>query len=66
MTSITFTVTISPELLKAVAKAICTVDEQNGGPPWEWLEARNKKVITEYYEKANAAILTLKFGLGNQ
>ena len=46
----------APNLRERVAKAICTVDEQDGGGPWEYYLGRNNDVIAAYYEKADTAI----------
>jgi Lar family restriction alleviation protein len=41
-----------------VARAICTVDEQNGGGPWEW-HAAQRRGCEMYYEYADAILQAL-------
>lgn len=43
-------------LVEKVAKAICTVREQNGGPPWDYLMTMGKHVTGSVYEEATAAL----------
>jgi hypothetical protein len=47
-------------LREKVARAICTADEQNGGPPWEYVLTMGKHVVNGYYDRADAAIRALK------
>lgn len=43
------------ELRETLARAICTVDERNGGPPWEW-HASQRRGHEMYYEYADAIL----------
>jgi hypothetical protein len=43
-------------LREKVAKAICTADEQNGGPPWDYVQTMGKHVVSGLYDRADAAI----------
>jgi hypothetical protein len=52
---------MSDDLVERVAKAICTADEQNGGPPWDYVKSRLKHAEEKYRDRARAAIaLTLE------
>lgn len=46
----------SDKLREKVAKAICTADEQNGGPPWGMVLTMGKHVVAGLYDRADAAI----------
>jgi len=48
--------TTSDDLVERVARAICTVDEQNGGAPWDYHIGRKSRIIDTYYDQAKAAI----------
>lgn len=44
------------DLEKAVARAIVKADEQNGGPPWDYLMTMGKHVKGPIFDRARAAI----------
>ena len=44
------------DLVERVARAICTADEQNGGPPWDNVKSRLKHADESYRDRARAAI----------
>lgn len=50
------TVELDETRLEAVAKAICTADEQNGGLPWEHPVVQSKHARATYMDRAEAAI----------
>jgi hypothetical protein len=43
-------------MIERVARAIVTADEQNGGPPWDYLMRQGKHVVGPVYDRARAAI----------
>ena len=51
--------TASP-LVQAAAKAIVQADEQNGGPPWDYLMLQGKHVIGPIYDGAEEAIAAVR------
>jgi len=53
------------EMVERVARALVTVTEQNGGPPWEYWEAQSggKHVLSGYRDQARAAIAAMRDGI---
>jgi hypothetical protein len=48
---------MTPEqLIEKVARAICQADEQNGGPPWEYVQTLGKHPVNNLNDRARAAI----------
>jgi hypothetical protein len=51
------------DLVERVARAIALADEQNGGPPWDYLVLMGKHVMGPVYDRARAAIQEINKGL---
>lgn len=47
-------------MLDRVAEAICQADEQNGGPPWAYVQNLGKHAVNGYYDRARAAITAMR------
>lgn len=47
-------------MLDRVAEAICQADEQNGGPPWGYVQTIGKHAVNGYYDRARAAITAMR------
>lgn len=43
-------------VLEKIARAIVRADEQNGGPPWEYIVSLGKHALNAKYDQARAAI----------
>lgn len=48
------------QLREAVARALCTADEQNGGPPWDYVLTMGEPFVEYYYDRADAAIALMR------
>jgi predicted RNA-binding Zn ribbon-like protein len=47
-------------MVERVARAIAQADEQNGGPPYDYLMAMGKHVRENLYDRALAAIAAMR------
>lgn len=52
--------TIAKEMIEAGARALCQVQEQNGGPPWDWFpdHERSGRMAKETFRNSARACLT--------
>jgi len=48
------------ETVERVARAIVQADEQNGGPPWDYVMMQSKHAIGPVYDRARAAIAAMR------
>lgn len=48
------------QLREAVARALCTADEQPGGPPWDYVLTMGEPFVKYYYDRADAAIALMR------
>lgn len=45
--------------VEIIARAIVTADEQNGGPPWDYIAALGKHALEPAYDRARAVLAAL-------